>query len=101
MTINNRPEEEQQRLNNHMRRKHVLEWVLFQSLHAEPASEEQVKRFLAVAPPEVFVLLDGLMPLPWPEGVQDEAPHENRIVQGFVAMVMAHRKRNWMGAQWL
>lgn len=43
MVINNRSEEEQQPLNNHMRRKDVLEGLLFQSLHAEPASEEQVK----------------------------------------------------------
>lgn len=99
MTINNRPEEEQHRLNNHMRRKDVLEGVLFQSLHAEPASEEQVKRFLAAAPPEVFVLLDGLVPQPSPAGIHKEALHENRVVQGFVATVTAHRKRNWMGTQ--
>jgi hypothetical protein len=60
MTNYNRTEKEQQRLNSHMRRKDVLEWALFESLHAEPASQAQVKRFLTAAPPEVFVLLDGL-----------------------------------------
>lgn len=98
MMINNRPEEEQQRLNNHMRRKDVLERVLFQSLHAEPASEEQVKRFLAAAPPEIFVLLDGLMPPSSPAGLHNEALHEKRIVQGFVGMILAREMRARMGA---
>ncbi|MCC3278163.1 hypothetical protein LJ754_03180 [Arthrobacter sp. zg-Y40] len=92
MTINNRTEEEQQRLNSHMRRKDVLEEVLFRSLHAKPATEEQVKRLLAVAPPEVFVLLDGLKPSPSPTGIPNEPLHENRIVQGFVGMVMERNK---------
>lgn len=94
MTNYNRTEEEQQRLNSHMRCKDVLEWALFQSLHAEPASQEQVKRFLVTAPPEVFVLLDGLVPLPSPAGIHDESLHENRIVQGFVGMALAGRKRD-------
>ena len=89
MTINNRSEEEQQRLNNYMRREDVLERVLFQSLHAEPASEEQVEHFLAAAPPEVFVLLEGFVPQPSPAGLHDEVLHEKRIVQGFVGMILA------------
>jgi hypothetical protein len=94
MTNYNRTEEEQQRLNNHMRPKEVLEWALIQSLHAEPANAGQVKRFLAAAPPEVFMLLDGLVPLPSPAGIHDESLHENRIVQGFVGMALASRKHD-------
>jgi hypothetical protein len=94
MNIKNRTEEEQEQLNNHMRRKDVLERILFESLNAEPASQEQVKRFLTAAPPEVFVLLDGLVPMPSPEGIHDECLHENGIVQGFVGMIMAPRKRD-------
>jgi hypothetical protein len=94
MTIKNRTEEEQERLNSHMRHKDVLEWILLQSLHAEPAGQEQVKRFLTAAPPEVFVLLDGLVPPPSLAGIHEESLHENRIVQGFVGMAMARRKRD-------
>lgn len=94
MNIKNRTEEEQEQLNNHMRRKDVLERILFESLHAEPASPEQVKLFLAAAPPEVFVLLDGLVPLPSPTAIHEASVHQNRIVQGFVGSVMARRKRN-------
>jgi hypothetical protein len=94
MTNYTRTEKEQQRLNSHMRRKDVLEWALFQSLHAEPASEAHVKRFLTSAPPEVLVLLNGLVPMPSPEGIHDECLHENRIVQGFVGMILAPRKRH-------
>lgn len=97
MTINNRSEEEQQRLNNHMGRQDVLEWILFQSFHAAPASEEQVKRFLAAAPPEIFVLLDGLMPPSSPADIRNEILHENRILQGFVGTAMERGKRAWMG----
>jgi hypothetical protein len=92
MNIKNRTEEEQEQLNNHMRRKDVLERILFESLNAEPASQEQVKRFLTAAPPEVFVLLDGLVPLPLPAATHDESLDENRIVQGFVGMALAGRK---------
>ena len=91
MTINIRTEEEQQRLNGFMRRKDVLEGILFRSLHAEPASAEQVKRFLSLAPPEVFVLLDGLLPLPLSPGIPGDAVHENRIVQGFVGMAISRK----------
>jgi hypothetical protein len=66
MTINDRTEEVQELLNSHMRRKDVPERILFESLNAEPASQEQVKRFLTAAPPEVFVLLDGLLSPPSP-----------------------------------
>jgi hypothetical protein len=92
MTNYNRTEEEQEQLNNHMRRKDVLEWALFQSLHAEPASEAHVKRFLTSAPPEAFVLLNGLVPPSVPAAIHEESLHTNRIVQGFVGMVMAGRK---------
>lgn len=92
MNIKSRTEEEQEQLNSQMRRKDVLEWALFESLHAEPASQEQVKRFLTAAPPEVFVLLYGLVPPPSPAAINDESLHENRIVQGFVGTVMARRK---------
>lgn len=94
MTLKYRAEEKQQQLNSHMRREDVLEWILVQAIHAEPASQEQVKRFLAAAPPEVFVLLDGLMPQPSPVGLHDNSLHENQIVQGFVGMAMANRKRD-------
>lgn len=85
---------EQGRLNNSMRRKDVLEKILFESLQAKPTNEEQVKRFLAVAPPEIFVLLDGLMPTPSPAGIPNEALHENRVVQAFVGMVMERVSRD-------
>jgi hypothetical protein len=94
MNIKNRTEEEQEQLNSHMRRKDVLEWALLQSLYAEPASQKQVKRFLTTAPPEIFVLLDGLVPLPSPAAIHDGSLHANRIVQGFVGSVMARRKRD-------
>ncbi|WP_437771384.1 hypothetical protein [Arthrobacter sp. KNU40] len=93
MTIKNRTAEEQERFSSHMRRNDVLESILLESLHAEPASQEEVKWFLATAPPEVFVLLDGLLPLPLPTGLRDESLHENRTVQGFVGAAMARRKR--------
>lgn len=93
MTIKNRTAEQQEQLNNHMRRTDVLESILLESLHAEPASQEEVKRFLATAPPEVFVLLDSLLPLPSPTGIHDESLHENRIVQCLVGAAMARRKR--------
>lgn len=92
MTNDNRTDEEQERLNSRMRRPDVMERILFQSLHAVPASEEQVKRFLTSAPPEVFVLLNGLVPMPSPAGIHDESLHENRIVQGFVGLALAGRK---------
>lgn len=94
MTINFRTEEEQEQLNDHVRRKEVLEWALFQSLHAEPASAGQVKRFLATAPPEVFVLLGGLVPTAALPATQNESLHENPIVQGFVGAVRARRKQD-------
>lgn len=94
MTIYNRTEEEQQRLNSYMRRKDVLERILFQSLHAAPASQAQTKRFLAAAPPEVFVLLNGLTSSPSSVAADAEPLYENRIVQGFVGLAMAGRKRD-------
>lgn len=97
MAIYNRTEEDQQRLNNHMRRQDVLERLLLQSLHAAPATEEQVKRFLATAPPEVFVLLHGFLPKPPQASIYVEVLHENRIVQGFVGMIIAHTMRAAMG----
>lgn len=94
MMITNRTEEEQEQLNVRMRRKEVLEWALFQSLHAEPASAGQVKRFLAAAPPEVCVLLDGLVPPPSLLAARGQSLHDNPIVQGFVGAVLARRKRD-------
>lgn len=95
MTIKNRTAEQQEQLNNHMRRTDVLESILLESLHAEPASQEQVKRFLAAAPPEVYVLLDGLLPPPLPTGLGDESLHKNRIVQGFVGAAIARRRHDF------
>jgi hypothetical protein len=94
MTNDNRTDEEQERLNSHMGRPDVMERILFESLNAEPASEAQVRRFLTSAPPEVFVLLNGLVPMPSPEGIHDESLHENRIVQGFVGLALAGRRRD-------
>jgi hypothetical protein len=93
MTNDNRTDEEQERLNSHMGRPDVMERILFESLNAEPASQEQVKRFLAAAPPEVFVLLDGLVPPSLPAATHGESLHTNRIAQGFVGVVFAGRKR--------
>lgn len=81
----------QARINQHMRRKDVLEYLLARSLHAEPASPTQVKAFLATAPPEVFVALDGLLPSAAGSS-RDESVHENPLVQGFVGLVLSGPK---------
>lgn len=53
-----RSPEAQELLNSYMRRTDVKEFVLALALHAEPATREEVERFLKEkAPPEVFVLL--------------------------------------------
>lgn len=93
MTIKTRTEAEQQRLNSQMCRKDVLKWALFQSIHAKPASQAQARRFLTSAPPEVLVLLRGLVPRPSQASIHDEALHENRIVQGFVGLAIERRDR--------
>lgn len=56
--MKHRSPEAQEFLNSVMRRKDVLEYIVSQALHAEPATPEEVERFLKEkAPPEVFVLL--------------------------------------------
>lgn len=77
----------QERLNEYMRRRDVLEYLFFHSLNAEPATPAQVAEFLAVAPPEVFVALDGLLPVG--HGPIDGSVHENPVVRGFVGMIRA------------
>jgi hypothetical protein len=85
--INRRDPVVQERLNEHLRRPEVLQYLLRQALHADPASPEQVRQFLTTAPPEVFVALDSLLPLP--QGSCDEHVEEDRIAQGFVGMMLA------------
>ncbi len=86
-----RTPEEQERLNAHMREKPVLEWVLFHSLNARPATRQQVEAFLATAPPEVFVLLDELIAPPAPGLPLDmsDSVFENPIVRGFIGLIRA------------
>lgn len=94
MSPENRTQEQQERLNARMRRRDIREHVFFRALHAEPATTRQVKDFLASAPPEVFVLLDGILPPPSPLGIRDKSLHESRIVQGFVGLVIASREKS-------
>jgi hypothetical protein len=77
----------QDRLNQIMRRPDALEYLLFQSLHAEAATPEQVKEFLATAPPEVSIAVDGLLPVTT-DGRHIGPAHDDRIVQGFVGWLL-------------
>lgn len=70
-----------------MRRPEVLQYLLFRALHAAPASSEQVRQFLATAPPEVFVALDGLLPVPVGDAAGGSV-HDDPIAQGFVGLVL-------------
>ena len=59
--MKHRSPEAQEFLNNVMRRKDVLEYIVSQALISEPATPEEVESFLKEkAPPEVFVLLEEL-----------------------------------------
>ncbi|GAB3563262.1 hypothetical protein [Spelaeicoccus albus] len=90
MTIKNRTVEEQHRLNGYRRRRRVLEYALYHSVQAEPATAGEVKQFLKTAPPEVFILLDGLA-IGGPRG---QRPHgvdkerNDRIVAGVVGWLL-------------
>lgn len=88
--MKHRTAEEQQRLNGYMRRKEVLEYALYESVQAEPATPDEVKRFLKKAPPEVPILLHGLgarNPLDGKWRVDE------RIVSGFVGAVLAKGRK--------
>lgn len=77
----------QRRLNELMRRPDALQYLLFQSLNSEPATPEQVKEFLATAPPEVSIAVDGLLPVT-ADGTRIGPAYDDRIVQGFVGWVL-------------
>lgn len=82
------PRPPQDILNAMMRRRDVKELVLALSIQTDaPATPAQVRRFLQTAPPEVFVLLDELVPKPT-AGVRSESVYDNCIVQGFVGAVI-------------
>lgn len=77
---NPRTPEQHERLNEYVRRKDVSEFAL----HTTPATSEQVKHFLCTAPPEVFVLLDGLSAdRHCPDGRMTSV-YDSRMVAGFV-----------------
>lgn len=79
-------------LNARMRRKDVLEYLLHRALHAQPATPAQVKAFLATAPPEVFIAVDGLRAVT-ADGREVGSAHDDRIVQGFVGWALENMGR--------
>lgn len=78
-------------LNGRMRRRDVLEYALYQSLHAERATREQVRHFLQAAPPEVWILLAGLTQRTAEGPTDREEMADDPIVRGFVGSVLHQR----------
>lgn len=95
MTTKHRTPAKQEKLNGYMRRRDVLEYFLFQSVQAEPATPDEVKAFLATAPPEVFVLLDGLTGrTSSPDRLSDDDLARNeRITAGVIGFLLARGRR--------
>lgn len=83
---------EQMQLNSHMRRPEVQQFLLHQALHSEPATPEQVRAFLKTAPPEIFILLDALLPLPARKNLRDESVHDSPILQGLVGFFRTQQR---------
>lgn len=89
--VNRRDPVAQERLNAHMRRPEVLQYLLHEALHADPATPEQVRAFLETAPPDVFVALDGLLPVPVSD-LPSRSVHDDPIAQGFVGLILSGSK---------
>lgn len=83
---------EQMRLNALMRRPEAQQILLHHALHSDPATPDQVREFLQTAPPEIFILLDALLPLPAHQNVRDASLHDSPILQGLVGVFRSQRK---------
>ncbi len=84
-----RTHKQQERLNTIMRRQDVKEYLASQALRGTVrASAEHTRRFLELAPPEVHVLLDEILPAP--SAVVPVLPrHEEALAQCLVGMIAA------------
>lgn len=88
MRFNNRTPAEQEFINDQMRRREVQEEIFHRALNQpNAASAEHTRRFLELAPPEIHVLLDEILPR-YPVAITAPPRHEERIVQLLVGMLV-------------
>lgn len=82
-----RTHKQQERINSIMRRQDVKEYLASQALKGTVrASAEHTRRFLELAPSEVHVLLDEILPAP-SAAVPVPPRHEEALAQCIVGMI--------------
>lgn len=92
MRINTRTLDEQERMNAKMRDPKVVEYMFARALLATPATPDQVRRFLASAPPEIIILIASLIArVPGDLRILDVNAQRDtdRIVAGLIGALLA------------